>query len=121
MDTGIALKILNDNLTLCVVLILSIMMNSRTTLRLAAILLLLVLASCSPESEETMNAIPYPLDTCLVTDEAIGEDPDMEAYTFVHGGREIVLCCKGCLKSFNQEPEKYLAKLQPPAKPASND
>lgn len=92
------------------------------SLSLVSILVLLInLTACTSEQQETVEAIPYPLDTCLVSDEKIGEDPDMEPYTFVHEDQEVKLCCKGCLKSFNQEPEKYLAKLQPPAKPAPNE
>jgi YHS domain-containing protein len=28
-------------------------------------------------------------------------------------GRDVFLCCKGCLKSLKKEPQKYLAKLPP--------
>jgi hypothetical protein len=38
---------------------------------------------------------PYPLQTCVVSDEKLGEMGD--AYVFVHEGREIKLCCKSCL------------------------
>ncbi|HEY6170607.1 MAG TPA: hypothetical protein VI454_21415 [Verrucomicrobiae bacterium] len=59
---------------------------------------------------------PYPLATCVVSDEKLGS---MGApYVFVHDGQEIKLCCKNCLKDFKQEPTKYLAKLAvPPAAP----
>jgi hypothetical protein len=53
----------------------------------------------------------YPLDTCIVSDEKLGADPDMKPYVFVHEGQEIKLCCKSCLKKFNQSPETYLKKL----------
>lgn len=33
-------------------------------------------------------------------------------HTFVHNGREIKLCCKGCLKDFNKEPAKYIKQLE---------
>lgn len=80
--------------------------------------LCLVLAGCSAEQrQEQANATPYPLDTCIVSDEKLGADSDMVPYTFVHEGQEIKLCCKNCLKSFNEEPQKYLAKLHPPAAP----
>jgi YHS domain-containing protein len=56
------------------------------------------------------NAKPYPLKTCIVTGEKLG---DMgEAYTFVHEGQEFKLCCKGCLKDFNKNPAKYVKKLK---------
>lgn len=56
-------------------------------------------------------AKPYPLDTCLVSDEKLDADPTMKSYAFVHEGQEIKLCCKSCLKKFDKEPAKYLKKL----------
>jgi YHS domain-containing protein len=56
-------------------------------------------------------ARPYPLDTCIVTDEKLDADPDMKSYTFVHQGQEIKLCCKSCKKKFDKDPAKYLKKL----------
>jgi hypothetical protein len=55
---------------------------------------------------------PYPLKTCIVSDEPLGGDHG-EPYTFVHAGQEIKLCCKPCLKDFNKEPAKYLKKIEP--------
>jgi hypothetical protein len=58
---------------------------------------------------EAKNAKPYPLKTCIVSDEAL--DSMGKPYVFVHEGQEIKLCCKGCLKDFNKEPAKYLKKM----------
>jgi len=55
---------------------------------------------------------PYPLDTCIVTDEKIGADPSMKPYVFTHEGREVKLCCKGCLKDFNKDKAKYVKKIE---------
>ena len=55
------------------------------------------------------KAKPYPLKTCIVTDEELGSMGD--AYVFAHKGQEIKLCCKGCQKNFKKNPEKYLKKL----------
>lgn len=54
---------------------------------------------------------PYPLKTCIVSDEKLGGDHG-EPYAFVHNGQEIKLCCKPCLKDFNKEPAKYLKKIE---------
>jgi hypothetical protein len=54
-------------------------------------------------------AKPYPLKTCIVSDEKLGEMG--KPYVFVHEGQEIKLCCKDCLKDFNKEPAKYIKKL----------
>ncbi len=52
---------------------------------------------------------PYPLDTCVVSGEKLGGMGD--PYVFVHKGQEIKLCCKGCLKDFNKNPDPYLKKI----------
>ena len=59
---------------------------------------------------------PYPLKTCVVSGEKLGEMGD--PYVFTHEGQEIKLCCKGCLKKFNAEPAKYLKKIADAQKPA---
>ena len=53
---------------------------------------------------------PYPLKTCVVTGEKLGEMGD--AYVFVQDGREIKLCCKSCLKDFKKDPAKYIKKIE---------
>lgn len=55
------------------------------------------------------KAKPYPLDTCLVSGEKLGEMG--KAYEFDYKGQQIKLCCKDCLKDFNKDPQKYLKKL----------
>lgn len=54
---------------------------------------------------------PYKLDTCLVSDEKLGEDPGMKPFAFTHAGREIKLCCKDCKKEFDKNPGKFVSKL----------
>lgn len=53
---------------------------------------------------------------CPVMDEPLGS---MGTPLKVSGlGRDVFLCCKGCLKFLEREPQKYLAKLPPlPSKP----
>ena len=52
---------------------------------------------------------PYPLKTCIVSGEKLGEMGD--PVVFVHDGQEIKLCCKNCKPKFDAEPAKYLSKL----------
>jgi YHS domain-containing protein len=61
------------------------------------------------------KAKPYPLDTCIVSGEKLGE---MGApFVFTYEGQEIKLCCKSCKKKFDKSPETYLKKLsEAPAK-----
>jgi YHS domain-containing protein len=82
---------------------------------IAVILPLLALPWTVHADEKKDTAKPYPLKTCIVTDEKLDADPAMKSYTFVHEGQEVKLCCKSCLKDFKKEPAKYLKKLDKPA------
>ncbi len=52
---------------------------------------------------------PYPLKTCVVSDEKLGSMG--KSYIHKHEGREVQFCCKACLKDFNKDPKKFLKKL----------
>lgn len=52
---------------------------------------------------------PYPLQTCLVSDEKFGGDMG-EPVVFIHEGREIKLCCESCIKDFKKETAKFVKK-----------
>ena len=56
------------------------------------------------------KAKAYPLDTCIVSGEKLGEMGD--PLVFTHEGQEIKLCCKSCKKKFDKSPETYLKKLK---------
>jgi YHS domain-containing protein len=59
---------------------------------------------------------PYPLETCLISGEKLGE---MGApVVFVYEGQEIKMCCSGCKKKFDKDPAKYLKDLDAAAKKA---
>ena len=53
---------------------------------------------------------PYPLATCLVSGEKLGEMGDPVVFT--HEGQEIKLCCKSCKPKFDKAPATYLKKLE---------
>ena len=53
---------------------------------------------------------PYTLKTCVVSGDKLGEMGD--PYVYEYKGREIKFCCKGCLKDFNKEPDKYIKKIE---------
>jgi len=76
---------------------------------------------------EPAKTKPYPLSTCIVTNEAL--DSMGGAIVKVHDGQEVKFCCKGCVKSFDKDPAKYITKMQEqaakdnkttPAKPAGD-
>jgi len=60
--------------------------------------------------EKKATVKPYPLDTCIVSGEKLGEMG--KPVVFVYQGQEIKLCCKSCKPKFDKEPAKYLKKLE---------
>lgn len=55
------------------------------------------------------QAKTYGLETCPVSGEKVGHEGD--PYEIVVANRLIRFCCKDCLKKFNEEPAKYIAKV----------
>lgn len=53
---------------------------------------------------------PYTLKTCVVSGDKLGEMGD--PFVYAYKGREIKFCCKGCLKDFNKEPDKYIKQIE---------
>ncbi|NBV87477.1 MAG: YHS domain-containing protein [Verrucomicrobia bacterium] len=72
-------------------------------------LLALSLASVS-SLVSAQEASSYPLKVCVVSGEKLGGMG--KPYVFTYEGREVQFCCKACLKDFNKDPKKYLAKLE---------
>ena len=53
---------------------------------------------------------PYPLQTCVVSGEKLGEMGKPVVYEYKD--REIKFCCKDCIKDFKKDPAKYVKKLE---------
>ncbi|MGE9266933.1 MAG: YHS domain-containing protein [Verrucomicrobiales bacterium] len=69
--------------------------------------LMLALPALAMGKEE--KAQPYPLKTCIVSDEKLGEmgKPKYLQYR----GQIYGFCCKPCTKDFREDPEKFRKKL----------
>ena len=70
------------------------------------------IAGCKTHDEMHTTSTPvrsgsYPLTKCVVSGEDLGAKP----YTFVYQGQTVKLCCEDCQAKFNQEPQKYIAKI----------
>jgi YHS domain-containing protein len=52
----------------------------------------------------------YPLETCVVSGQKLGAMG--EPVEYVAGNRLVRFCCKGCVKQFEKDPQKYLDKLE---------
>ena len=71
----------------------------------------LALAAVSSMAEEKAEkGKEYPLDTCVVSGETLGEMG--KPFVFEHDGKEVQLCCKSCKKKFDKDPEKFMKKLE---------
>ncbi len=72
----------------------------------------LLLAACATGGSSALpsGVRPYPLKTCLVTDNALDSMGDEQS--FVHEGQEIKICCESCKPKFLKNPAKYLGKLK---------
>jgi len=61
----------------------------------------------------------YPLDVCVVSGEKLGA---MGApLDYVHNGELARFCCKACVKPFEKDPAKYMAKIRYAAKGGAAD
>lgn len=67
------------------------------------------LTAAAADQKADVKAKPYPLKTCIISGDKLGEMG--EPFKYVYKGQEIQFCCKNCLKDFNKNPEKYLKQI----------
>lgn len=56
----------------------------------------------------------YPLSTCVVSGDELGSMGDVVKYAYktTEGKeRDVLFCCKDCIKKFKKDPEKYLKMI----------
>lgn len=75
--------------------------------------LLPALLSTAAWAADPPPAKPYPLDTCIVSGERLGSMGD--PVVVVREGQEVAFCCKGCIRTFDKDPARFLRKLAAPA------
>ena len=68
-------------------------------------------SALAADQKPAAPAKPYPLKTCVVSDEKFGGDMG-DPYVFTYEGREVKLCCKGCLDDFKKDAAKYVKKME---------
>lgn len=89
----------------------------RSLLLLALTCATATLAADKPAAAAKAQPRPYVLKMCLVSDEKLDKgDP-----TFIYQGREIKVCCEGCVKDFQKDPEKYLKLIDAEEKKLAAD
>lgn len=74
----------------------------------------------APHAEASSQAkADYPLDVCAVSGEELGGMGEPYDHTHREAGkpdRLVRMCCEGCVKRFNQNPGRYLARIDAAAK-----
>lgn len=74
---------------------------------IAACTIAAALSSCG---EKKLDLGDYPLTTCVVADKKLGSMGDPVLY--MYQGQKVYFCCAGCQESFDENPKKYLAKIE---------
>ena len=60
---------------------------------------------------EDAKPTPDLLPTCPVSGEKLGGDMG-KPVVFIYKNQEVKLCCKGCKKDFDKDPDKYIVKIR---------
>jgi YHS domain-containing protein len=73
-----------------------------------------VLTSSTLQAADTEKrasaAKPYAQRTCPVSGEKLGAMG--KPYLYTYKDRQVQFCCRGCVKDFNKDPEKYVKALE---------
>ena len=76
----------------------------------ALVTLALALGVQAADKKFKLKTKPYPLETCVVSDEKLGSMGD--PVVLVEGDQEILLCCKSCKKDLEANKQANLAKIE---------
>ncbi len=76
----------------------------KTKLLSAILGLTLCLNACARDAKA------YPLQTCVVSGEKLGEMGT--PVKVISDGTEVQLCCKSCIKDFDKEPAKFVKMVK---------
>jgi YHS domain-containing protein len=74
-----------------------------------------IAAKQSQQSLSAPTSPSYPLSTCVVSGEKLGEMGKPAVINYQ--GTEVRFCCAMCVDQFKKDPAKYLAKLPAGPKP----
>ena len=73
--------------------------------------------SAKPASDKP---VPDKLTTCPVSGDKLGGDMG-KPFVFTYKKQEVKLCCSGCKKDFDKNPDKFITKIRAADKPAKTD
>lgn len=66
---------------------------------------------CGSEPQGKASDASDPVETCVVSGKPLGTTG--KPVVLDYEGREIRLCCQGCVEKFRADPEKYMASHRP--------
>jgi hypothetical protein len=90
----------------------------------ASLLLPSGFAADKPAPAPVPTKAAYPLTTCVVSGEKLGSMGKPIEYVHRENGkpdRLVLLCCKTCVDDFQENPAKYLAKIDSATVPATKN
>jgi len=80
-------------------------------MRVTTISAAIALCAFACNSTQPKDAVePYPLQTCLVSDNTLGSMGDPVGLIFE--GRQLMFCCAPCVVEFEENPSGHLAKIE---------
>ncbi len=74
-----------------------------------SLLLTVAMTVVTPVEDKVPYSETYPLDVCAVAGKKLGSMG--KPIDFVHEGRQVRFCCRGCVPKFKANPEQYLAEV----------
>jgi YHS domain-containing protein len=77
------------------------------------------LSSVSLADSQAPKPVPYPMQTCFISGDKLGEMG--KPVVFTYQGQEIKLCCKDCKKKFDANPAQYMKQFEAAKKKAAKD
>ena len=86
------------------------MKNNRITTIVAALAAAFITTTAFAKDGASGVPKAYPLKTCVVSDEKLGEHGKPVKVT--SEGTDVWLCCKSCVKDFNKEPAKFVKMVK---------
>ncbi|MEO6787115.1 MAG: hypothetical protein ABI318_13370, partial [Chthoniobacteraceae bacterium] len=86
------------------------MKTNRITTIVAALAAVFIATTAFAKDSATTVPKDYPLKTCVVSDEKLGEHGKSVKVTYE--GTDVWLCCKDCIKDFKKEPGKYVKMVK---------
>ena len=90
--------------------------HTNTTMKTLIAIATIVLLGLAGVSRADDLPKPYPLTTCFISGEKLGEMG--KPVVFTYQGQEFKMCCNACKKKFEQDPEKSMKDFQDAVKKA---